>query len=59
MWSISRDPIPVERARRPCDHLVALRISVAWWEDPIPHLVRAEEVRDLVPWLHGTLASHP
>jgi phospholipase/carboxylesterase len=48
--------IPLARARRSRDALLALGCKVDWREYRMPHAVSPEEVRDIGAWLRGVLS---
>ena len=52
----THDPlIPIDRARRSRDRLVALGYRVIWREYPMPHSVCAEEIAEVAAWLRESL----
>jgi phospholipase/carboxylesterase len=52
------DPlIPLARATRSRDRLVALGYTVVWREYPMPHSVCAEELDDIAAWLRRVLGG--
>jgi phospholipase/carboxylesterase len=51
--------IPLARAHRARDLLLALGYRVDWHEYPMPHAVCDAEVKDLAHWLRGVLDKEP
>jgi phospholipase/carboxylesterase len=51
------DVIPLARARRSYDALVALGWPVEWHDYPMPHSVCAEEIADISAWLTTVLGK--